>query len=193
MSIKLVPPEPRGGGAGPPPASAFGCWWSYGRLDSAIARVSGELDISTTPRLEQTLRACLLHARRVVLDLHELEFIDSSGVHAIVNAGVRARHEGRRLVLVRVPSHVHRVFTLSARSDHVEISADPVELALETPVQPRSRGNRFKSVETRLRAVAEPASIEHEPYDRLVRAIVGRGTAGEREPATPVPEEGGPR
>jgi anti-sigma B factor antagonist len=193
MSITLVPPEPTRSDSDPPPASTFGCAWSYGRFDSAIARVSGELDISTTPRLEQTLRACLLQARRVVLDLHEVDFIDSSGVHAIVDASVRARQEGRRLVLVRVPSHVLRVFTLSERLHEVEIGADPGELALETPVQPRIRGNHVKSGETRLRAVADPVSIEHEPYDRLVRAIVDTGSAGEHEPATAVPEDRGPR
>jgi len=193
MSIKLVPPEPIGGDSDPPHACTFGCSWSYGRFDSAIARVSGELDIRTTPRLAQTLRACLLQARRVVLDLHDVEFIDSSGVHAIVDAGVRARQDGRRLVLVRVPSHVHRVFTLSESSRDVEISADPIELALETPIQPRMRGNRLKSGATRLRAAGDPFSIEHEPYDRLVRAVVDTGSAGEHGPATAVPEDRGPR
>jgi anti-anti-sigma factor len=193
MSIKLVPPEPMFGGTGPPPASTFGCSWSYGRFDSAITRVAGELDISTTPRLRQTLRACLLQARRVVLDLHEVEFIDSSGVHAIVDAGVRARQEGRRLVLVRVPAHVHRVFALSESLHEVEIGANPVELALETPMQPRIRGDRLMSSETRLRAAADPVSAEHEPYDRLVRAIVDTGSAGEHERATSVPEDRGPR
>ena len=51
-----------------------------------------------TTRLERTLSRS--QARLVVLDLRELTFIDSSGVHAIVSAGIRARKGGRRLVLV---------------------------------------------------------------------------------------------
>ena len=42
-----------------------------------------------------------MQAQLVVLDLRELAFMDSSGVHAIVNASIRARQVGRRLVLLR--------------------------------------------------------------------------------------------
>jgi hypothetical protein len=42
-------------------------------------------------------------------------------MHAIINAGIRARRAGRRLVLVRVPSNVHRMLTLTGSSDQVEI------------------------------------------------------------------------
>lgn len=47
----------------------------------------------------------------MVLDLRELEQIDAAGVQAIANAGIRARQEGRRLVLVRGPWHVDQAFT----------------------------------------------------------------------------------
>ena len=63
-----------------------------------------------------------------MLDLRELEFVDSSGVHAIVNASSRARQAGRRLVLLRGPSNVDRMFTLTGSSDQLEIGdLDPVE------------------------------------------------------------------
>jgi anti-sigma B factor antagonist len=89
--------------------------------------VAGELDIATTPQLERTLHDSQSHARLVVLDLRELAFIDSCGVHAVVNASIRARQAGRRLVLVRVPSNVHRLLTLAGSSDDVEIGdVDPV-------------------------------------------------------------------
>ena len=91
-------------------------------------RVVGELDIATTPQLERTLREAQLEARLVVLDLRELLFIDSSGVHAIVNAGIRARQAARRLLVLRGPPNVDRVFTLAGRRDDVEIhDLDPVE------------------------------------------------------------------
>jgi anti-anti-sigma factor len=37
-----------------------------------------------------------------VLDLRDLQLMDSSGVHVIVNASIRARRLGGRLVLLRV-------------------------------------------------------------------------------------------
>jgi hypothetical protein len=45
-----------------------------------------------------------------------------SGAHAIVNASISARQLGRRLVLLRGPPNVDRVFTLTGSSDAVEIA-----------------------------------------------------------------------
>jgi anti-sigma B factor antagonist len=103
----------------------FACSCTNGGMDTAWVHVRGELDLATTPQLEQTLNET--QARLVVLDLRELAFIDSCGMHAIVRAGTRARQTGRRLVLVRVPSNVERVFTLTGISGQVEIGdVDPV-------------------------------------------------------------------
>jgi len=101
--------------------SAFHCSWADGGPDAAWVRLAGELDIATTPQLERALREPRLQARLVVLDLRELAFIDSCGVHAVISAGIRARQAGRRLVLVRVPANVDRMLTLTGNSDQVEI------------------------------------------------------------------------
>jgi anti-anti-sigma factor len=70
--------------------------------DAAWVRVAGRLDLATVPQLVRTLRETQLSARLVVLDLRELQSMDSSGVHVIVNACIRARRLGGRLVLLRV-------------------------------------------------------------------------------------------
>ena len=124
MSIELALPasDDARADALPPP---FTCSCTNGGLDAARVHVGGELDIATTPQLERTLDES--RARLVVLDLRELAFIDSSGIHAIVRAGIRARQDGRRLVLVRVPSDVDRVLTLTGSSGQVEFGdVDPV-------------------------------------------------------------------
>jgi anti-anti-sigma factor len=104
--------------------------------------VGGELDIATAPQLERTLDESQSQARLVVLDLRELTFLDISGMHAIINAGIRARQGGRRLVLVRVPSMVKRMVTLTGSSDHVEIGdiggAPPPVHALQRSLVARS-------------------------------------------------------
>jgi anti-sigma B factor antagonist len=55
---------------------------------SRVIRVSGELDLATVPSLEQELQAALERAdgHRVVLDLSDLEFIDSTGIAVLVRA-----------------------------------------------------------------------------------------------------------
>jgi anti-sigma B factor antagonist len=124
MSIELAFPalDAARAHALPPP---FACSCTNGGLDAARVHVGGELDIATTPQLERTLSQT--QARLVVLDLRELAFIDSCGVHAIVDAGIRARKAGRRLVLVRVPASVDRLLTLTGSSHQVEIGdVDPV-------------------------------------------------------------------
>ncbi len=96
--------------------------------------LAGELDIATTPLLQETLRASRLgslRARLVVLDMRDLEFIDTSGVHAITEAGIRARQAGGRLVLVRGPPAVDRMFALTRACQQLEIAdLDPGEPAV---------------------------------------------------------------
>lgn len=52
--------------------------------------VRGELDLATAPELERMLVQAIEDGREVVLDLRELEFMDSSGVRVLVIAHTRA-------------------------------------------------------------------------------------------------------
>jgi anti-anti-sigma factor len=70
---------------------------------AAWVRLAGRLDLAAVPQLVRTLRQAQLKARLVVLDLRELVLMDRTGVHVIVNASIRARRLGGRLVLLRVP------------------------------------------------------------------------------------------
>jgi anti-sigma B factor antagonist len=106
----------------------FDCTLRDGGLDAAWVRVTGELDIATAPQLAEMLRHAEECCQRVVLDLRQVTFMDSSGVHVILNASVRANAAGRRLVLVRGLSQVDRVLELARASDNLEIvDLDPVE------------------------------------------------------------------
>jgi len=103
------------------PPAGFACAWSSGGAGTAWMRLSGALDISTTPRLEQALGEAQAQARLVVIDLRELSFVDSYGVHAIVTASVAARRVGHRLVLLRGRPSVDRVFALTGLCDELEV------------------------------------------------------------------------
>jgi anti-sigma B factor antagonist len=123
-------------------APPFDCSWTDGGLNAAWVHLEGELDIDTTPQLEQTLRDPDSQARLVVLDMRELEFMDSSGVHAIVNASARARQLGRRLVLLRGPPGVDRVFRLTGNSADVESGElGPVEPSVQTLLRLADEGD----------------------------------------------------
>jgi anti-anti-sigma factor len=93
--------------------TAFVCSSSLAGLDTVWVHVAGELDIVTTRRLERVLREAQLQAPVVVLDLRELAFMDSSGVHAIVAATLRSRQLGHRLVVLRGAPNVDRMFELT--------------------------------------------------------------------------------
>ena len=84
--------------------------------------------METAPELERTLRESERLAHLTVLDLRELAFMDRAGVHTIVDASVRARNDGRRLVLVRGRPEIYRMFTLTGSSAQVDIGdLDPVQ------------------------------------------------------------------
>ena len=113
-------------------APPFECTWSEGGLNAAWVHLTGELDVDTTPQLEETLSHPDSQARLVVVDMRELAFMDSSGVHAIVNASARARQRGSRLVILRGPPDVDRVFTLTGNCDDVEGGdVEPVEPSVQ--------------------------------------------------------------
>jgi anti-anti-sigma factor len=101
-------------------APAFDCSWTDGGLNAAWVHLAGELDVDTTPLLEWTLRAPQSQAQLIVLDMRDLDFMDSSGVHAIVDAGARVRRLGHRLVILRGPPEVDRVFGLTGNNRYVE-------------------------------------------------------------------------
>ena len=109
----------------------FVCSSTGGGLDAAWVHVAGALDIATSGQLEQTLDES--EARLVVLDMRDLGFIDCSGVHAIIDASIRARNDGRRLILLRGTPNVDCVFDLTGTADVVEIG--DLGPPLETPGQ----------------------------------------------------------
>ena len=100
----------------------FVCSRTRGAVDVGWVRIAGALDSTTAPRLKRTLRERRLRAQLVVLDLRELTFLDWSGVHAVVDASIRARRAGRRVVLMHGAPQVKRMFAQAGRSEHVELA-----------------------------------------------------------------------
>lgn len=75
--------------------------------------VLGELDLATTPQLERKLSDVeATDAKAIVLDLDSVEFLDSTGLRALLAAGSRSRANGSRLSLTRGSPQVQRLFRL---------------------------------------------------------------------------------
>ena len=119
------PAPPQSAGPAPPqsagPAQHFECHIESGGRAAAWVRAHGELDLASAPELSQTLADALGVMRLVVLDLRPLKFIDSTGIHVIIDADSQARASGRRLVLVRGAGQVDRVLELLGLTDRLEI------------------------------------------------------------------------
>lgn len=61
----------------------------------------GELDMATVPILNDQLASLEQDGTKaIVLDLRDLRFVDSSGLHALVRAYRRSETNGHRLLLV---------------------------------------------------------------------------------------------
>ena len=112
------------------PSPVLECFWTDCGAGTAWVQVTGELDIATATPLQRALGGPQARVPLVVLDLRELTFMDSSGVHAIVNASNRARDAGRRLIVVRGPPNVDRMFARAGVADVVEIADVSSLLAL---------------------------------------------------------------
>jgi anti-sigma B factor antagonist len=92
--------------------------------------LKGELDLSSVGKVQEELRRVEAEEPALlVLDLANLTFLDSTGLRAVVTADERARERGRRLVVVRGPDAVQRVFTITRLEERLEMVDDASSLA----------------------------------------------------------------
>jgi anti-anti-sigma factor len=94
-------------------------------------RLLGELDLASAKELKAALERVQAEAPpRTVVDLRGLGFIDSTGLSALVGADERAREAGRRLLLVRGPAPVQRVFEITGLDRRFTMVDDPESSAV---------------------------------------------------------------
>jgi anti-sigma B factor antagonist len=93
---------------------------SVSRQDGAARlQPAGELDMASAPALEDRLRAALTDgARRLVIDLRELEFMDSTGLTLLARWSLGAQRDGYELELVQGDERIRRLFELTGMVSH---------------------------------------------------------------------------
>ena len=79
-------------------------------------RLIGELDLATVPALKVALDPLAGHGP-VTLDLAELTFIDSSGMHAILQFAPSLNGDDP-LTLANTPAHVSRLLEMVQMNSH---------------------------------------------------------------------------
>ncbi|MEO6913590.1 MAG: STAS domain-containing protein [Candidatus Baltobacteraceae bacterium] len=82
--------------------------------DSAVFRLRGCLDLATSP----SLRAALLESanegkHEIIVDLTQLEFIDSTGLGALIGAHRRATENGGRVGLIVAEGPIQRLLNIT--------------------------------------------------------------------------------
>lgn len=82
--------------------------------EQMVISVVGELDFHTAPDLRREILAALNEgACKLVLDLGEMEFIDSSGLSVIIAAFKRCQERGGELILRSLTERTRRVLEVS--------------------------------------------------------------------------------
>lgn len=96
---------------------------------AVVIGLRGELDLASSPALEQELeRGAAAQAEVVIVDLRELEFMDSTGLSVLVRAHQRATENGQRFGVVRGPQQVQRLLSLTGVADRLNLADSPDEL-----------------------------------------------------------------
>ena len=99
---------------------------------TTIIAVSGELDLASSPALQEELdRVSASDAEMLIIDLRELDFMDSTGLSVLVRAHQRAEEQGRQLAVVKGPQQVQRLLSLTGVSDRMTVVDNPEELLTE--------------------------------------------------------------
>ena len=106
--------------------------------DVAVLSVHGEIDLGTAPTLREVLQPVLeLQTGPVVVDLSTVSFMDSSGVHLLVETLRRLQRQNRALTLVcHEESQVHGLLAFVGLLDVVTVCRSGAHDARNAPRGP---------------------------------------------------------
>lgn len=87
-----------------------------GVMDNAgttVLKLSGDLDSYTSPRLSRYGKSWLRKSKKLVVNLDDLDYIDSTGLSALVAMWVNAKEQGIPMVISCRSPRIHRVFEIT--------------------------------------------------------------------------------
>ena len=95
---------------------------------NVVVYLSGDIDFSNTERLEAEIGGAVVGADSIVIDLEEVEFLDSSGLRLLKRLSVLATEADANFVVVAPPNSVARSV--------IEIVGMSDEMAVKDSLQP---------------------------------------------------------
>jgi len=82
--------------------------------DCALIRVAGEIDVYSAPQLREAILGLIgTGVSHVIADLRGVDFLDSTGLGAIVGGHKRLRTNDGSLVLAASPDRIVRLFRIT--------------------------------------------------------------------------------
>lgn len=94
--------------------------------DGPTVAIKGELDAFTAPRVRKLVdRLVDGSALKLVFDLRDTTFVDSTGLGALIGASRRAAERDMEVVLDRPSAHVFRVLELTGVSMTIPVRNPP--------------------------------------------------------------------
>jgi anti-anti-sigma factor len=94
------------------------------RGDTVTIQLGGELELATVPSFESARAQLGSEFAVMVLDLSALDFIDSSGLRAVINTTHDADALSARLEIVPGPPAVQRVFEITGLTQRLPFRED---------------------------------------------------------------------
>ncbi|HZT68004.1 MAG TPA: STAS domain-containing protein [Acidimicrobiales bacterium] len=103
-----------------------------------IAELGGDMDVFNAPRAREALIDMIQNrSSNVIVDLSEVDFLDSTGLGVLVGALKRAQQHGGTMRLVVTRPQVRKLFSVTGL-DQVFGLYDDVEAALDAPHEEQS-------------------------------------------------------
>jgi anti-sigma B factor antagonist len=103
----------------------------------------GEIDLATVDCIRRHIDQCVADGcKRVVLDLRDVTFMDSTGLHLILETAAAARAAEWELRLIEGPVRVERVFQLSGIRDALPFVETPPAPSRHSGAAARRTGAR---------------------------------------------------
>ena len=97
--------------------------------DVVVVTLRGELDLASSPLFESEIdRPEVTACPKLVLDLENLQFIDSTGLRIIFSTHARAQERDQQFAVTRGSEQVQRLLDITQVGQHLRVVSSPQEL-----------------------------------------------------------------